>query len=165
MAANPESEPVPPIDGLLDVLVFLPLGALLEACDALPHLAERGRSRLLGQVPAARIIGRMVVTRAERELKKRLEGATPDPANAPAPAAEPRSEAKAPAAPVVVIDDQPDAASTILPIEDYDSLAASQVVPRLAALSARELAGVRRYEEIHRARRTILGRISQLQKG
>jgi hypothetical protein len=54
----------------------------------------------------------------------------------------------------------PDA--TGLAIPGYDSLAASQVVQRLAGLSADELDAVRRYEESTRGRRTILGRISQL---
>ena len=52
-----------------------------------------------------------------------------------------------------------------LAIPSYDSLAASQVVPRLDGLSAIELEAVRRYEEAHRARRTVLGKIALLQQG
>ena len=52
-----------------------------------------------------------------------------------------------------------------LAIPDYDSLAASQVVPRLAGLAADELEAVRRYEAAHRGRRTILARVAQLQAG
>jgi hypothetical protein len=51
-----------------------------------------------------------------------------------------------------------------LAIPGYDSLAASQVVPRLAGLSADELAAVAAYESAHRARRTILNRVRQLQE-
>ena len=47
--------------------------------------------------------------------------------------------------------------AALLAIPDYDSLAASQVVPRLAGLTADELEAVRAYEAAHRARRTILG--------
>jgi hypothetical protein len=54
----------------------------------------------------------------------------------------------------------PEAAT--LGIPEYDSLAASQVVPRLAALTPDELAAVRAYEAAHRGRRTILGRVDQL---
>ena len=50
-----------------------------------------------------------------------------------------------------------------LAIPEYDALAASQVVPRLAGLSAAELEAVRMYETDHRARRTILARLDQLQ--
>ncbi|MFZ1490770.1 MAG: hypothetical protein WAS51_12580, partial [Ilumatobacteraceae bacterium] len=50
-----------------------------------------------------------------------------------------------------------------LALAGYATLAASQVVARLADLSGEELELVRRYEEAHRRRRTILGRIDQLQ--
>jgi hypothetical protein len=50
-----------------------------------------------------------------------------------------------------------------LAIPGYDSLAASQVIPRLDGLSAEELDAVLRYERATRRRRTIFGRIAQLQ--
>jgi hypothetical protein len=49
-----------------------------------------------------------------------------------------------------------------LAIEGYSTLAASQVVPRLATLNAAELDAIGRYERGHRARRTILNRVAQL---
>jgi hypothetical protein len=49
-----------------------------------------------------------------------------------------------------------------LPIPGYDALSASQVVERLAGLSADELDAVRTYEGSHRNRRTILGKIDQI---
>jgi len=49
-----------------------------------------------------------------------------------------------------------------LPIPGYDALSASQVVERLAGLSAAELDTVRTYEGAHRNRRTILGKIDQI---
>jgi hypothetical protein len=52
--------------------------------------------------------------------------------------------------------------TTDLPIEEYESLAASQVVARLPSLTADELDAVRRFETDHRGRRTVLGRIEQL---
>ena len=51
-----------------------------------------------------------------------------------------------------------------LAIPGYDSLAASQVVQRLAGLAADELAAVGAYESAHRGRRTILTRVRQLQE-
>ena len=59
-------------------------------------------------------------------------------------------------------------ASTPAPVEadlavpDYDSLAASQVVPRLAMLSPDDLRAVLAYEQSHRHRQTILNRVAQL---
>ncbi|MGH9055380.1 MAG: hypothetical protein ACRDYY_05875 [Acidimicrobiales bacterium] len=51
-----------------------------------------------------------------------------------------------------------------LAIPGYDSLSASQVVQRLAGLSGDELVAVGAYESAHRARRTILTRVGQLQE-
>lgn len=59
--------------------------------------------------------------------------------------------------------DAPDAGSTAdLPIDEYESLAASQVVARLPALTAPELRRIRRFEAANRGRRTILGKVDQL---
>jgi hypothetical protein len=52
--------------------------------------------------------------------------------------------------------------ATALPIDEYESLAASQVVARLTSLTAGELDEVRRFEACHRGRRTVLGKIDQL---
>lgn len=68
-----------------------------------------------------------------------------------------------PEAIIVAVAEAPELnADPVLPIDGYDSLAASQVVVRLTTLTAAELDQVRQHEESHRARRTILGKISQL---
>ena len=54
--------------------------------------------------------------------------------------------------------------AALLAIPDYDSLAASQVVPRLAGLTPTSSRRCAAYEAAHRARRTILGRVAQLQQ-
>jgi len=55
----------------------------------------------------------------------------------------------------------PEAAELAIP--DYDSLSASQVLPRLTGLATDELEAVRTYEAAHRGRKTILNRVAQLQ--
>ncbi|HEX4902079.1 MAG TPA: hypothetical protein VFV42_04665 [Acidimicrobiales bacterium] len=50
----------------------------------------------------------------------------------------------------------------VLPIADYDSLSASQVVSRLGGLSAGQLDAIRAYESATRGRKTILNRVQQL---
>ena len=57
-----------------------------------------------------------------------------------------------------------DSASDDLPLEDYESLAASHVVARLARLAPDELVQIRDFEKANRGRRTILGKIEQLLK-
>jgi hypothetical protein len=54
----------------------------------------------------------------------------------------------------------PSAASLAIPA--YDTLSASQVVQRLAGLSADELEAVRAYEAAGRGRKTILNKVEQL---
>ncbi|HEX8581486.1 MAG TPA: hypothetical protein VF640_04120, partial [Acidimicrobiales bacterium] len=75
-----------------------------------------------------------------------------------APAAEPPP----PAEPPVVTRSAPAVGQLAIP--DYDSLSASQVVPRLAGLSPDELEAVGAYEAETRGRKTILNRIAQLQR-
>ena len=49
-----------------------------------------------------------------------------------------------------------------LPIDGYDLLAARQVCDRLTSLTSDELEQVAHYEQTHRGRRTVLGKIEQL---
>lgn len=169
-----------PVDHLLDLCVYAPLGLALEGRSLVPTLAERGRA----QVGMARMIGQFAVkwgsTRVERALLEAQEQAVdllrrsgvtgrtgeepahpaaPDEATAPL-----RDEAPPPLAPVPEAPEPgPPVDVDTLAIPDYDNLSASQVVPRLEGLTAEELDLVRRYEWANRGRRTILTRIAQLQ--
>ena len=94
----------------------------------------------------------------------------PAKAAAPAPEVATADEVKAAAAsavatPIVVTPPAPTSGpeAAELAIPDYDSLSASQVVPRLQGLAGDELEAVRSYEAAHRGRKTILNRIAQLQ--
>jgi hypothetical protein len=74
-------------------------------------------------------------------------------------------DAPAPDEPVALVADAPDTTDELradLPIEDYESLASSQVVDRLPTLTAEELLAVQAFETAHRGRRTVLGRVEQL---
>lgn len=183
------SDRKPPVDAALDVLLYAPLGFALEARTLLPKLVERGRN----QVSMAKVMGQFAVQQGQVEASKRLgpvqeqvkgqvgsvladlglapRPARPEPpaagstpgaaatvASTPAEATSPRTAPDAEVAPT-----GPAASAEGLAIPDYDSLAASQVVPRLRALSATELEEVRTYEAAGRGRKTILNRIAQLQ--
>lgn len=157
-----------PVEQAVDLVVFAPIGFALEARRLLPTFVERGRQ----QVQMARMIGQFAVKQGQSEAQVRLGKAQQQAEvilaelgllpgdEPPAPAdtdltASRRAEAE-PAA-------RSSAASADLAIADYDSLAASQVIPRLAGLEPGELAAVQRYEAGHRGRKTILGKIAQLQ--
>ncbi len=158
-----------PAEQLLDLLVYAPLGLLLEARDLLPKLADKGRQRMGPQVTVARMIGEMAVRQGQRRAEKVVErmreqrgsaSSTPEPQTPPnghrseEPAAAPAPPGPTMAAPA------PEVASLAIP--GYDTLSASQVLPRLEGLSVGELAAVRAYEEATRTRKTVLTRIDQL---
>ncbi|HEX2040619.1 MAG TPA: hypothetical protein VHF47_12915 [Acidimicrobiales bacterium] len=151
-----------PLDQALDLFVYAPLGLALVARDELPRLVERGRTQVQAQTTMARMVGQFAVAQGQKEAEKvvrRFTGA--ENGHAPPPRA---AAASAPARAKPVPDNgavRPSADTLAIP--GYDSLAASQVVPRLAGLATEELEAVRRYEAATRNRRTILARIQQLQ--
>jgi hypothetical protein len=168
-----------PLEQALDLLFYAPIGLVLGAEEVIPQLIERGRQ----QVTMARMFGQFAVQQGQTEAGKALakaqeqataiseqlsgrvapsarqDGAGRAPAaaaHAAAPAASPAKPARAAAA-----GNGPSASKLAIP--DYDSLSASQVVPRLAGLSTDELEAVRAYESAKRGRKTILNKVAQLQ--
>lgn len=165
---GPVTEDKGPVESAVEALVYAPLGFALEARRLLPTFVERGRA----QVQMAKVIGQFAVQQGQAQATKHLGplqdraealltgvAAKAGPDTAPAPTSAP--DAPAPAS--ATAQAGPDAAT--LAIAGYDSLAASQVIPRLEGLEADELEAVRRYETAHRGRKTILGKIDQLQAG
>ena len=157
-----------PVDRLLDVVLYAPLGLLLNLEEVVPQLVEKGHQ----QVNMARMFGQFAVKAGTDEARKRVEQVSEqmgDLVNRRPPTA----ERPATASPVSVADARPSTeppASTdpvpdpgSLGITDYDALSASQVVPRLAGLLPTELDAVRLYELANRGRKTILSKIAQLQ--
>jgi hypothetical protein len=153
-----------PLKPLVDAFVYAPLGLLALARAEFPRLVATGRANFEQQAAAARFVGRMAVEAGRREVRdwaSRLGERQAGAPAAPRPAAPPQP-APAPAATAAPAEAAGSSAAD-LPIEAYDSLAASQVVGRLASLTDAELDAVAAYEAAHRGRRTILGKIAQLQ--
>jgi hypothetical protein len=160
-----------PLDLALDVFVYVPVGLVVSAKELLPTLVERGRERLGSRVANARIVGQFAVqqgqaqagkafARTRAEAMSRVDDVTEAAAGtSPVVADEVEAEAAPPRPPGPT--SGPDAEALAIP--GYDSLSASQVLPRLAGLASDELEAVRRYEVDHRSRKTILGRVAQLQ--
>ncbi len=164
-----------PAEQLLDVLVYAPLGLAMEAAELLPKLADKGRRRMGGKVTVARMVGEMAVRQGQRKAstlvdRLRAQQRVPDAATAghrAAPGRPPSDDVVAPRVPRATAAVRADAVSVPdvadLAIPGYDTLSASQVVPRLEGLSDEELGAIRGYEESHRARKTVLTRIDQHQ--
>lgn len=156
-----------PVEQAVELVVFAPLGLALEAKRLLPTFVARGRQ----QVQMAKMIGQFAVKQGQNEAESRLgnlQGQTEAllvdlGLRPPAPSAEPPSEAAAAEPTPIRAVTRAGAGSVDLAIADYDSLAASQVIPRLAGLEPDELEAVRAYESAHRGRKTILGKVAQIQ--
>jgi uncharacterized protein YdbL (DUF1318 family) len=174
----------PPIERVLDLALYAPVGAAITLREQLPKQIRQGRQAMENRVQLARFIGQMAVQMGQRELAKRIEeqrAAKTDqmaeseqaPADTPAGAvghdlvaAEPaveRVEPVEPVAPVEPVEPVAPPAADMLPISDYESLAAIHVVERLRSMSSDEIELIRRFEVAHRSRRTILAKIDQLQ--
>ena len=155
-----------PVDHLLDLFVYAPLGLMMNLEEVVPELIEKGHQ----QVNMARMFGQFAVQTGTKEARKRVEqvqeqvaarrppAPAPHRASAPSPVEQPVSTDGNGAAAVA----EPAPAAGELAIPDYDALSASQVVPRLAGLASDELDAVRRYEAANRGRKTILSKIAQL---
>jgi hypothetical protein len=140
----------------------------------LPKLRNRARQRLtnLGNV-AGQLLRTAGVLHPPSPARAPISPASPTRAAPPVPTPEPpvvhrRSESAttatgngAHATAATATGSGP--TSSELPIPGYDALSASQVVERLAGLADEELEAVRAYEASHRNRRTILGKIEQLE--
>lgn len=156
------SEPKSPVDRMLDLFVYAPIGFVMNLEEVVPQLVERGHQ----QVDMARMFGRFAVQTGTQEARKRLEGLA-ERGNHGSPEA---ASSTVRAVPDLPADDGAAVAPDLtgvpsageLAITDYDSLSASQVVPRLEGLSVDEREAVRRYEAAHRGRKTILSKLSQL---
>lgn len=171
-----------PLEHTLDVFVYLPVGFVLDFPRSVPRYIERGRklldpSKLLSRTASpggsGGPLGRL---QDQTQATLRALGVTPPTSpeadaghaggngSSPAPAA-PDTAPTAPAAPAAAerVPVTPSHDPSELAITDYDSLSASQVVPRLDSLGDDELETVRQYEASTRARKTILNKIAQIQ--
>ena len=160
----------------IDAFVYAPIGVAVVVKGRLPDIVWTGRQQVETRLRVARLVGEFAVTVGCRELVQRLErfaesrrvaGTLIDVPLIDVPdsaVSDPAPDGSAVEVPTVVApgDSLDPVSEGELPIPGYDSLAASQVVDRLGALSTVELTVVRTYESGARHRRTILHRIDQL---
>lgn len=154
----------PSNEALVDMFVYAPVGIALEALDNFPKYVERGRS----QVTLGRFVAKTVAKRGssmaegvgERLLNDMgqvivdIFGIDLTPDDQPAEPAKGEAKAKATVIP----------ADEDLPIAEYDSQAAAQIVKMLSQLTAEEREQIATYEAAGRGRVTILRKVEQLRK-
>jgi GNAT superfamily N-acetyltransferase len=140
---------------VLDLFVFAPLGLLAESHTIVPKLAESGRQHVDNRVQLARMVGQFAVQQGRRPIGHDRPRQFPEIERADVLAVNAQAIAGADVDDGRPVRRSPAATAASrgrLAIPSYDSLAASQVVPRLDGLSSIELEAVRRYEEAHRGR-------------
>ncbi len=136
-------EPSDPIDRLLDLFVYAPIGFVLSARTVVPEFVARGRSELEAPVTTLRLLGAVAARQGRVELERLCQEIRTQPVR-PTPA------------------DGATEATPAFPIDDYDTMTAAQVLAVLGDLSTEQLAEVRRHEAAGRGRRTVLTRIDHL---
>jgi hypothetical protein len=174
-----------PTASALETVAFALIGAVVELPRCVPQVVAKQRTKIDQQITLARFLGKMAVTQAQNEIRRRV--AEYQSVSSSAPVVQPtqtqatatRATETMPADSMPAESDESGAdrakvvplrrsttASELrasdLPIEHYDDLSASQVLGRLAHLDPQELDAVYVYEGTHRRRRTVLGRLEQL---
>jgi hypothetical protein len=154
----------PVADRVADVVFYGPLGFALDCRSLLPQLAQRGRR----QIAFTRTIGRFTVRHGRQRIDSVLNELLPGGEELNAENRQDLPDAvgvvESPAPTPIPPSPIDPASADQLPIPQYDSLSAIQVVPRLDGMSGDELAQIAEYESATRSRRTILAKVAQLQR-
>lgn len=149
-----------PTEQLLDLFVYAPVGIALEAVDNLPKFIERGKS----QVTLGRFVARSAAKRGGSTIESIGERLVHEAGQVivdlfgidlTKDAPESEEPEPAPASPGPTSDHG-------LPIAQYDSQAASQILKLLAQLTPEERDQIEEHETAGRKRVTILRKIAQL---
>ena len=143
-----------PVDQVLDLLVYAPIGFALEAKELLPQLADRGR----GQVALMRLAGRMASQRVpdgdatdtmRHGVSVVLDGLSTLLGTDESASATTAAQATS-------------STLTTTPIPGYDEMTAREIVAVLAGRPSDELTMVLAYEQSNRGRSTVINRVEQL---
>lgn len=154
-----------PVDQLVELFVYAPVGLVYEYQDVLPKLIRRGKS----QIQIAKLLGTMAAKQGQKAVEGRIEGAldvasssvaqgitdvgarvglAPDPATRRRSVNEPVDTSSP--------DDRP------LPIAGYDELTAKKIIALLPDLNGAQRTRVASYEASNRARKTVLAKLTSL---
>lgn len=181
-----------PVDQLVDLFVYAPVGLLYEYQDVLPKLVKRGKS----QVKLARVVGQMAMNRGSADsfnvLAEGLAGMVARQITdigaaiglAPSEESDESPEDRQPPPPTAALPPGPAADGAAedldtgneagrdtaasepearpLPIARYDDLTAKEVIELLGDLEPTQLGRIRSHESSGKARKTVLAKIDRL---
>ena len=168
--ANSEDEN-PQLSQLVDMFIYAPIGMLYEYPDVLPQLIKKGKS----QVQIAKVIGEFALRKGQEdptafatesfasaggaiaklitELSDMFTGAA---------ASEPQTSQRPQTKPPELESASSATPAEHLPIANYDSLTAREIVGLLGEITPAQRARVRAHETANRARKTVLSKLDQL---
>lgn len=165
MASSASDSAVDPVEQLLNLFLYAPIGLFSKGSEALPELVERGRT----QASNARVIGQFALGATNAKARKslsdaeahfqeflRIVGESARPSSKASESSSSSSSTKKATAEASVNHGVEDL------IKDYDNLTAAQILPFLAPLGAEQLERIETYEQSQRARKTVLNRLRQL---
>lgn len=165
MASSASDSAVDPVEQLLNLFLYAPIGLFSKGSEALPELVERGRT----QASNARVIGQFALGATNAKARKslsdaeahfqeflRIVGESARPSSKASESSSSSSSTTKATAEASVNHGVEDL------IKDYDNLTAAQILPFLAPLGAEQLERIETYEQSQRARKTVLNRLRQL---
>ena len=154
-----------PVDRVIDLVVGWPVATAVAARRSIPLIRQASRQGIHGVAQRARHAIRAGTGTSAVADSETVSEPVCDSGSVSVPATSAgQDQAIGPLVDAANVPAGVDSAMvTIMPIDDYDHLAARQVVDRLATLTSPELAQIELYERAHRHRQTVLGRIAQLQ--
>ena len=165
MASSATSPSVDPVERLLDLIVYAPIGLVSKSADALPELVKRGRARASN----ARVIGQFALGATNSKARQAVSDAEQHiaaffkiVADSSSPK-RPTTDGQAPTAaesPPVAKESSRDSVDDLIP--GYLDMTAAQILPLLAGLSAEQRVRIESFERDSRSRKTILNRLRQL---
>lgn len=137
----------------VDIIVFAPIGLGTVLVEDGPAAVRRAQQELRN----ARFVGRIAVDRGVAGLRRRIDDVA-TPTTPEIIGIEPAADRTPlePSSPDADLD--PDG----LALPDYDTLPAIDIVDKLEHLTVAERVSIGEYEQAHRRRRTVLGKLAQL---
>ncbi len=127
------------------------------------ELIDRFISQLPDKIKLWRFVGKMAVDQVNKRLIDQVDNySTRQPSDPPVTPKTEQQNSKIDHEARPKVTNQPTKTRTKLPIDNYDDLSALQILELLSALNKTELAKIKKYETAHRARQTILKKITAL---
>ncbi len=148
---------------IVEKVTGMPSAVTQKIADCVSETGLLDPKNLQQQVNAARMIGKMAVQFGSQKLAAKLQDLSTTIAASSTPQTKPPENAdKATKPDTRDASVSSDSDASKLPIADYPSRTALDVIAELGGMNAEQLAQIATFESANRARRTILAKIDQL---